>query len=625
MQRFGDTWRGAVNTLLKCEQRRKKLVEQLEAKEKSAAEIKRECESQIWGPARRLKESLSTGWPVGTTFQEWGIIGLLWPVFESYSDGYEFQKDSIYYDIKASPLQHLKAFVQLNAILAREKMRFVQALPLRRSWVYAHVPLNTAILVRCIFDEPYTRTPGGKSTIKADINKHWGRAVDLQQDMFRSQKHHQFLGFAMTDGVSISAVRETKEEPAETSAKRAREEQQQHEQPAAQRARLSYQPLSYQPMVPLPYQPLPYQPLSYQPVHQSRPSAQQQQPLVQQPPQQTQPAQSVQRQQQADCEYIHDLSQAQLQSTVGRCVLVDPGRRDLLYMMHEKSSVASKNVYRYTRCQQRKETRVKKYRKILENEKTADVAEAERRLSAGSYIKPDLELFKEYLAARADVAVELTRFYNKTMCNQRVGTTTPEVPLHRKLRLSAYTNRQQADQLLVNRLRQRFSQDAVFVMGNWSAPMAKFHEPIRGKGWRTLLKRGGFTVYLINEHLTSSFCPICEERISTFLDVPNPRPFRRTSRPMVKCHGLLGCQSQTCVEFKGNYLGQKKDESEGEKKGDVKRRLWNRDLAAVLNFRSILFSLRETGTVPLRFQRNTKTPKTRKTRKTSTAPAPHPT
>ncbi|KAJ2474192.1 hypothetical protein IWW56_005875, partial [Coemansia sp. RSA 2131] len=221
--------------------------------------------------------------------------------------------------------------------------------------------------------------------------------------MFRSQKGHQFLGFAMTDGVSISAVHETKEEPTETSAKRAREEPQQHEQPAAQRARLSYQLQSYQPQLyqPLSYQPMPpsYQPLSYQP--------------AQQPPQQTQPIQR-QRQQQADCAYISELSQAQLQSTTGRCVLVDSSRRDLLYMLHEKSTVDDKNVYRYTRSQQRKETRIKKYRKILENEKTADVAALERTLSAGSYIKPDLELFEGYLAARADVAVELTRFYNRT-------------------------------------------------------------------------------------------------------------------------------------------------------------------------------------------------------------------
>ncbi|KAJ1859498.1 hypothetical protein GGH12_000453 [Coemansia sp. RSA 1822] len=45
-------------------------------------------------------------------------------------------------------------------------------------------------------------------------------------------------------------------------------------------------------------------------------------------------------------------------------------------------------------------------------------------------------------------------------------------------------------------------------MGNWSAPMTRFHEPIRGKGWRTL-KRGGFDVYLIDEYLTSKTCPNC--------------------------------------------------------------------------------------------------------------------
>ncbi|KAJ2278596.1 hypothetical protein GGH14_002975 [Coemansia sp. RSA 370] len=218
------------------------------------------------------------------------------------------------------------------------------------------------------------------------------------------------------------------------------------------------------------------------------------------------------------------------------------------------------------------------------------------------------------------------------MCNQRVGATTPKVPLHRKLRLSAYINRQRADQLLVNRLRERFSQDAVFILGNWSASMTRFHEPIHGKGWRTLLKRGGFTVYLVNEYLTSKTCPNCEGRISTFLKVPNPRPFRRHIQPEAKCHELLGCQSQTCMEFfdtySRGYLGEKKgemeDESKGEKKGNVKRKLWNRDLAAVLNFRHILFSLRETGTVPTCFQRQKQPIETPKTRKT-TAPAPHPT
>ncbi|KAJ2499739.1 hypothetical protein GGH96_003250 [Coemansia sp. RSA 1972] len=446
--------------------------------------------------------------------------------------------------------------------------------------------------------------------IKPDIRKHWGCTVDLEQDMFRSQKGHQFLGFAMMDGVSISAVRETKEEPTETSAKHAHEESQQPEQEqlAAQQAQLSAQ--------------------------QQQPPPQLPSVLVQQQQQQTQTVQR-QKQKQADCAYISELSKEQLQSTAGRCVLVDPGRWDLLFMLHEDSTIEKKDVYRYTRNQQHCKTKQKKYWTICEHVKKVDVADIavlEHTLKAGSFTKPDLTLFEEYLAARAKVEAELTDFYNETMCRQRDGATTPMVPLHRKLQLSAYINWQRADQLLMNRLKKRFSQDAVFILGNWGAPMTKFHEPIHGKGWRTLLKRAGFTVYLIDEYLTSKTCPICEECISTFHKIKNPRPWMRTNRPMVKCHGLLGCQSQTCMEFfdtygdERSYLGKEEDKKKGEE-GRVKWRLWNRDLAAVLNFRKILFSLRETGTVPTCFQRKQPTDVSKSTARKTTAPAapaPHP-
>ncbi|KAJ2177072.1 hypothetical protein GGF45_003424, partial [Coemansia sp. RSA 551] len=551
------------NVLLDTKQQRAELAARRKAEGATAAIIRCECEAQIWGPARRFKESLGTGQPVGMSEQEDKIIGLLHPVFNCYSDGYQFQMNSIYYDVKANPLQHLKAFVCLNAILAKQDKKCTQALPLRRSWVYSHVPLNTAILARCILGQPYKRLLGGKDNIQPNIDKYWAQAVDLKRRMFRPHVRHLFKGVIYTDGVSISAVRETVEvKPTKSKAGRKRkrvesEQQPWQPQPVAQRARLAYHPVQlpqyqqaqqswilavqqvwksadqawqawrsveqvWQVWIPAVQQAWQAWRLAErarlsaeqewqawipaEQVWQAWLSAQPVQALVQQPLLQTSP---VQLQQQADCAYISDLSQAQLQSTVGCCVLVDPGRQDLLFMMHEKSTVQEKCVYRHTCSQQRKETRVTKYRKILQNEKTADVAAAERRLGAGSCIKPNLKLFEEYLAARAEVAADLTRHYNETMCNQQDGATTPKVPLHRKLRLSAYINHQRADQLLINRLKKRFSQDAIFILGNWSASMTRFHEPIRGKGWRTLLKRGGFDVYLIDEYLTSKTCPNC--------------------------------------------------------------------------------------------------------------------
>ncbi|KAJ2134482.1 hypothetical protein IW136_004630 [Coemansia sp. RSA 678] len=190
-------------------------------------------------------------------------------------------------------------------------------------------------------------------------------------------------------------------------------------------------------------------------------------------------------------------------------------------------------------------------------------------------------------------------------------------PLYHKLRLSAYVNQKQADQRLIKKLRKEFGPNAVIVIGDWSAPMNQFHEPIRGKGWRMLLKHGGFEVYLIKEYLTSKTCPNCNSELSNTRYVRNPRPFRHTKRPMVKCHGLLGCQSQKCLESIGKIEDEKECESEGEK--EKVQRWWNRDLAAVLDFRHILFSLQETGNASTRFQRKQPT-EARKPRQTSKPP-----
>ncbi|KAJ2497373.1 hypothetical protein GGH96_005137, partial [Coemansia sp. RSA 1972] len=104
---FGDMWQGAVNMLLKCKQCWTELVKELEATGATAAAIRRKTELQIWGPARQLKEMLSTGQPIPTSDKEWEIVKLLWPVLHSYSASYRFAKQSLYYDIKVHPLQHL--------------------------------------------------------------------------------------------------------------------------------------------------------------------------------------------------------------------------------------------------------------------------------------------------------------------------------------------------------------------------------------------------------------------------------------------------------------------------------------------------------------------------------------
>ncbi|KAJ2481662.1 hypothetical protein IWW56_001572 [Coemansia sp. RSA 2131] len=735
--RFGETWSRAINLKLDSKRRRKALEQELGDQKKSKAFIRQQVQEQIWSPARRTKQILHTRHPKGTTDVEKDIVNFLSPVLSCYPTDYAFEDDSIYLDAELHPERHLMAFITLNKCLAAAEYRCIQSLPLQRSWIHRHVPLDTRILAQQILKDTYS--PGSDE-------EYWAKVIDLKLRVFKDHPRHTFNKFITTDGVSLSVVRRTVEA---TLAKQAAGEKRKLNQLAkqaqqtAQQAQLpeqSVQPAhsTAQPAYSTTVQPAhsTTQPAhsTLQPAHSTlqpaystttqpaysttmqsavqaavQPAYSTTQPvysttqpvfsfplsahsfpllaqstvyLTTQPPvrlpmvvpaqqawvpmvvpaqqawvlmvvpvQQAwvpivtpmqqewtvmdQPAQpsgkpAKRQRKKADCLYIDELSQEYLQSTAGRCVLVDPGRRDLLFAMREDSTIQKKQIFRYTKCQQRRETCVVKYRKILEQVKKADkedIAALERKLGAGSFIKPDLALFKEYLRARAKVEAKLTRFYNKTMSWQQDGATRLAVPLHRKLRFGVYIRRQQADGRLVKKLREKFKPEKtdpepIFIMGDWSAPMTKFHEPIRGKGWRRLLKRAGFEVYLIDEYLTSKLCPNCNERLSNTHKVPNPRPWMRSKKPKVNCHGLLSCESRACVEFFDTYeRGYLR-----EKGSDVKRRLWNRDLVGVLNFRHILNSLRETGIAPARFKRGqpaeaSTAPKPNKARKTTTSTA----
>ncbi|KAJ2495601.1 hypothetical protein GGH96_006333, partial [Coemansia sp. RSA 1972] len=465
--RFGETWSRAINLKLDSKRRRKALEQELGDQKKSKAFIQQQVQEQIWSPARRTKQILRTRHPKGTTDVEKDIINFLSPVLSCYPTDYAFEDDSIYLDAELHPERHLMAFITLNKCLAAAEYRCIQSLPLQRSWIHRHVPLDTRILAQQILKDTYS--PGSDE-------EYWAKVIDLKLRVFKDHPRHTFNKFITTNGVSLCVVRRTVEA---TLAKKAAGEKRKHNQLAkqaqqtAQQAQLpahsTTQPAqsAVQPAVQPAYstttqpvysttQPVFSFPLSAHSFPLSAHSfplsahsfpllAQSTVYLTTQPPvrlpmvvpaqqawvpmvvpvQQAwvpivtpmqqewtvmdQPAQpsgkpAKRQRKKADCLYIDELSQEYLQSTAGRCVLVDPGRRDLLFAMREDSTIQKKQIFRYTKCQQRRETCVVKYRKILEQVKKADkedIAALERKLGAGSFIRPDLALFKEYLRARA--------------------------------------------------------------------------------------------------------------------------------------------------------------------------------------------------------------------------------
>ncbi|KAI8086838.1 uncharacterized protein B0P05DRAFT_578067 [Gilbertella persicaria] len=211
------------------------------------------------------------------------------------------------------------------------------------------------------------------------------------------------------------------------------------------------------------------------------------------------------------------------------CVLIDPGRRDI--------TVEKKRAYRYTKNQGNIEKKTRKFMKLCEILKPEAVSNAEAilsRLKSSTVIK---DQYVEYIRQKATVTQVLQEYYsNEDLPLEERNTNM--LPF-RKLKLSSYINRQQSDRRLCKNIRKNFGNDAVIVIGNWSAGNVKFHEPIRGVGMRRMLQKEGFLVHLIDEFKTSSICPVCKGDVETFKEIVNPRPFRREKYPTVKRHGLL--------------------------------------------------------------------------------------
>ncbi|ORE01969.1 hypothetical protein BCV72DRAFT_309569 [Rhizopus microsporus var. microsporus] len=252
--------------------------------------------------------------------------------------------------------------------------------------------------------------------------------------------------------------------------------------------------------------------------------------------------------------YIINLTRRNYQEISGRCVAVDPGRRDMLYFVHENSTPEQPVQFQYTKQQQEKTWKTKKYRRILQDLKAQNPDVPSSIVS--------VEEFGRFLQARSEQSAVLSRFYGHTITSHDNGYS-----LFSKVRLSVCFNKQRADQKLIQDLRAKFREDAVLVMENWSAPM------------------------LVAMNLSTSTRPVGTVQHATT---------KASTRSVV-------FQIHDCIN-----------------ESDILRlpamaapdryRLWNRDVAACLNYIHILRGFRRNGMVPHRFRRVAVAPTKRRRR-----------
>ncbi|KAI9358206.1 hypothetical protein BD770DRAFT_419931 [Pilaira anomala] len=262
-----------------------------------------------------------------------------------------------------------------------------------------------------------------------------------------------------------------------------------------------------------------------------------------------------------ELKYIEQIPNEELRSTDGKCVFIDPGRRDLIYCMLEDST-------------------------LRQQLKPKDIQDCENKPSKCSPLTVKKEAFVECLKIIAEVTSKMQEYYS----NEDVEKDKRKKDLipFRKMKLNAHINEVQSTKRLSKNIRKKFGKDCILILGNWSASRTRFHEPIKGNGLRNSLRK-------------ESICPSCENKLATFKECINPRSHQRSTDPKATCHGLLSlnnlcfrCLNQNCLEKQA--LTEKDQEN-------IKYRLWNRDLAVVLNFKKIVINLRTTSQKPAIFLR----------------------
>jgi hypothetical protein len=194
---------------------------------------------------------------------------------------------------------------------------------------------------------------------------------------------------------------------------------------------------------------------------------------------------------------LQDVPQEELCRLRGKCILIDPNRRDILYAMHESSTSDNPIIFRYTSMGRRTRTAAKKHQNLL---RCADnnIVNAVNALSACNKKSVSTMKFNEYLTTRHVHRSTLDTFYSRR--------------LFRYLRYDSHIRRQREADYLANKLSSLLPNDGerpTIIIGATNISNARyrfyasriinvrFHAPTPGVMMRRLLHQKGFNVILI--------------------------------------------------------------------------------------------------------------------------------
>ncbi len=250
---------------------------------------------------------------------------------------------------------------------------------------------------------------------------------------------------------------------------------------------------------------------------------------------------------------------------------IDPGKSDLIFATNGKTSIIDKNgrkkhktnVFRYSQNQRRKETKMKKYRKIIEKYKIDNkingksIKEIESYLSKIDSKSNDYFTTQMYIILKSKINNILEKHYQNN--------------LYRKLKWNSFINKQRSDSKMIRNFQRKFGSpnNTLICIGDWSQKsQLKYGEPTKGISMRRLFRKNGYKTFLVDEYNTSKMNHFTGEEMEKFRKRKNVRPWKNDIKKM---HGLLRSKNilknKSCNNVQGKHI------------------LLNRDLNGSLNIR----------------------------------------
>ncbi|KAG1586484.1 hypothetical protein G6F47_011202 [Rhizopus delemar] len=201
---FGNRLRSLINKLFKKKEKAESLRGEMQANKSSSKAIKEAIRKKIYRSCNQVKLAFAK--------KEMPEVGLLDDqsrtqlndFLSSYPEDYTFQKNSIYYDVMASPKNHFKAFFRLAELSEAEQTKQVACFPLRSTFIPCYMTLDSKIIHYHILKSKKNLKTGSKFET-------WGAVVDLNKKAFKHQgfqKNLRFQGTLETDGVGVSIMKQ---------------------------------------------------------------------------------------------------------------------------------------------------------------------------------------------------------------------------------------------------------------------------------------------------------------------------------------------------------------------------------------------------------------------------------